>query len=529
MDSLVTLADRYTHLDGIRENYLDRAREVSKVTLQYIFPPDGWTAGEMLTAPSQNIGTMGVKNLAAKLMQTQIPLTVAFFKMSIANSMLEDIEDEEKSEIEKDFAGFEQTIMRDIDEKNDRTTFEELLLHLLIGGNGLLHTHKDGLMFFSLEKYVVRRDAMGTPIEIILKETFSPETVPEEVLAMATAQGMIQDTHSDVAQGHDKTIDVYTRIHLVKRRYEVYQMIGTEVIPGSEANYPMDKSPWLPLRMIKVSGEDYGRGYAEEYFGDLSTLEGLQRSLIEGGAAAAKLIFLVAPNGSTDREEIAVAENCAIISGRADDVATVQTEKSPDFQFVFNTAMEIKERLSQAFLMNSSVQRDAERVTAEEIRFMAQQLDSSLGGIHSVLSNEFARPYLYRKIAILEREGKLPRLRLDEIQFSITTGLSALGRSQDGIRLSQLVQGLSQIIGQEEVVKRLNVEKFMIKMSLAESIDPEEIWKTEAEVMEAQQQEQQQGMVDNALPNAINQGGQLMNTAMQQQQQSGEQENASST
>ena len=31
----------------------------------------------------------------------------------------------------------------------------------------------------------------------------------------------------------------------------------------------------MPLRMIRVDGENYGRSYAEEYLGDLKSLEGI--------------------------------------------------------------------------------------------------------------------------------------------------------------------------------------------------------------------------------------------------------------
>ena len=35
-------------------------------------------------------------------------------------------------------------------------------------------------------------------------------------------------------------------------------------------------------------------------------------------------------------------------------------------------------------LLNSSVQRNAERVTAEEVRYMAQELETALGGVYSI-------------------------------------------------------------------------------------------------------------------------------------------------
>lgn len=39
-------------------------------------------------------------------------------------------------------------------------------------------------------------------------------------------------------------------------------------------------------------------------------------------------------------------------------------------------------------LLNSAVQRNGERVTAEEIRYVAGELEDTLGGVYSLLSQE---------------------------------------------------------------------------------------------------------------------------------------------
>ena len=58
--------------------------------------------------------------------------------------------------------------------------------------------------------------------------------------------------------------------------------------------------------------------------------------------------------------------------------------------------------------MARSVQRDAERVTAAEVNLMAQELENSLGGIYSILTQEFQLPYLRRRMHLLVRQGKVP-------------------------------------------------------------------------------------------------------------------------
>ena len=62
--------------------------------------------------------------------------------------------------------------------------------------------------------------------------------------------------------------------------------------------------------------------------------------------------------------------------------------KLGDFRIAYDTMQRIETRLEHAFLLNASVQRQAERVTAEEIRFMAEALEQSLGGIYDELKDK---------------------------------------------------------------------------------------------------------------------------------------------
>ena len=52
--------------------------------------------------------------------------------------------------------------------------------------------------------------------------------------------------------------------------------------------------------------------------------------------------------------------------GDANDVSTLQLQKFNDFRVAQETIRTLTERLSYAFLNNSAIRRDAERVTAEE-------------------------------------------------------------------------------------------------------------------------------------------------------------------
>ena len=93
-----------------------------------------------------------------------------------------------------------------------------------------------------------------------------------------------------------------------------------------------------------------------------------------------------------EQENLGESPNGAIIEGSANDVSVLQVNKFADFRIAYDTMNRIETRLQLAFLLNSSIQRNAERVTASEIRFMAEDLEQALGGIYSILSQEFQLP-----------------------------------------------------------------------------------------------------------------------------------------
>ncbi len=89
------------------------------------------------------------------------------------------------------------------------------------------------------------------------------------------------------------------------------------------------------MRFNTVDAEPYGRGRVEEFMGDLQAMESLSQALVEGSAAAAKVVFTVSPSSTTKPATLAQAGNGAIIQGRPDDIGVVQVGKTADFQTAY--------------------------------------------------------------------------------------------------------------------------------------------------------------------------------------------------
>ncbi|MDO8839657.1 MAG: portal protein [Parvibaculum sp.] len=492
---------RYLQLESAREPFLTRARDCSKLTIPAIVPPQSHSSSATLPTPFQSIGARGVNNLANKLILALLPPNSPILRMVVADDVLEEIMAMEGStaEVETALSKYERSVMKEIESAGDRNPVFEGFKHLVIAGNVLLYIGKDGLRVFHLHRYVCKRDPMGNAIEIVTREDVAPEVFRKyHRFDAALVDQLTRDGRKD-----DETVEVYTHIKRLPDKWEVYQETNGLVIPETRGTFPLDKSPYIPLRWTRIDGEDYGRGHVEEYFGDLKSLEALTRAIVEGAAAAAKVLFLVNPNGTTQQRVIAEAPNGAVRSGNSQDVTVLQLNKYADFRVAKEIASEIEQRLSFAFLLNSTVQRSAERVTAEEIRYVASELEDALGGLYSLMSSEFQLPYVKRRIALAKG---LPKLPANVVNPVIITGIEALGRGQDLRKLDLFVGDLLAKVG-EQGLARLNMDEYLRRRAAALSMDVTGLLKTDEQVAEEQKQAQMTQMVDRLGPEAMKQIG----------------------
>jgi hypothetical protein len=388
-----------------------------------------------------------------------------------------------RTDLEKALADVERSVSQEVEVQNFRNGIFQALKNLLISGNSLLYLPDEGGMrVFRLDRYVVKRDPMGNVTHIAVKETVAPMMLPESVR---------EDVYREEKENN---CDLYTAIIRDGNKFKVHQDVKGMLIEESVGEYPIEKSPWLPLRYTQIDGEDYGRGFVEEYIGDIKSLEALTKAIVEGSAAAAKVLFMVNPNGTTRARTLAEAPNGAIVQGSDGDVSVLQLNKFNDFRTAQATMQGITDRLSQAFLLTSGVVRDAERVTAEEIRMLSQELEAALGGLYSLLSQELQLPIVSRLMDRMSKDKRLPKLPKDIVKPTIVTGVEALGRGNDLQRLDLFLAGANQVVGPQAVNQYLNVSDYFKRRATALGIETEGLIKTEEEIQQAMQQAQMMEM-----------------------------------
>jgi len=507
-----TAKSAYSEMENGRYSYLQRARDCSRLTLPHLMTDDGDQSAQRLPTPYQSVGARGVNNLASALLLSLLPPNAPFFRFVLdakAQNRLMALSPNAKAEVDTSLSELERRVQKEIESQGIRSSLFEAIKQLIVCGSVVLYFPDDGPMrVIKLDRFVVKRDPMGNAKKIIIKETVAPAMLPEE----------IQPFVKSCMCNHDNTVDIYTCCHRMRDRVEVYQEVEGEIVPDSYGTYPIEQSPFLALRMNRVDGEDYGRSYVEQYLGDLISLESLSKSIVEAAAASAKLLFLVNPTGTTRAKTLAQAPNGAIREGNAADVTVLQANKGADLQVALSTAQGISERLSYAFLLTEATIRNAERVTAEEVRLVTQSIERQLGGIYSILSQEFQLPLVGRVIDRLTKTKRMPKLPKDFVTPTIVTGIDALGRGNDLNRLDIYLQGIGQILGPQMIQQYIDVREYLNRRAASLGIDTAGLVKSEEQLQMEQQQAMQMQLLAQHGNQAMAEGGKVLQANMKNAQ-----------
>ena len=505
-----TAQARFDDLSMYRSIYLRRAIDCSQLTIPSLIPEsdENYQTGaepyNRLRSLYQGAGARGCSSISAKLLLALYPPSQPFFRLVIdkgqIRKFLEETGGEEQetlSQLDVALSSIERQILGRLDKMQTRPALFEAIKHLIVGGNALLYVGRDNMRMWSLRSYVVDRDPEGNVSEIVIKETVSDKYLPEG-----------EKPDEDSASGKAKANNIYTHVKFdaTQDRVEWHQEFHGKTVKGSQGFSRIDNCPWLVLRLHKIAGESYGRSLCEEVLGDLNSLESLSKAIVEGSLISAKAMFLVNPNGVTRADSLARAENGAIVAGNAADVEALQVGKAADMSVALQTIQLLERRISFTFLMNESVQRDAERVTAEEIRLMAEQLESGLAGVYSMLSQELQLPLIKRVLFLMEQAGEIPPIPVDLVDPQITTGLEAIGRGNDKQRLTNFLQVTSAALGPEQMLTLINPSELIRRFAASDGIDIAGLVKTEEELQAEQSQQQKVALEEQLASNAANSG-----------------------
>lgn len=528
-------ASLYTKGEAAREPFLRRGRDAAMLTIPALLPEFEEQEEDDYALPFQSVGADGVNNLSASLLLTLLPPNEPFFRFVVTPEGEEVLAEElagqppekvqeVKSQIEAQLSVLEQQVIRRIEKERLRPGLGEALKQLLAVGNTVIDygdDKDDSIRVFRLDQYVVERLGNGEVFRIIIREEVLVETLTDEerVLANASSSSVFDTGSANTAD--DSTVHLYTVVQRTNPRrkgeaeYAMWQELGDIMVPGTYKTYTANKVPIHAYWFSRNYGKNYSLSYVDQYVGDLKSLEGLSEAQVEAAAAAARLLVMVDPAGMTNKQDVEKAPNLGVIAGRLKDVAMLQANKLSDFRVVSEVANKIEDRLNRAFLITEGVIRDAERVTAEEIRLLRQSIESKLGNVYAMMTEEVQEPQLDRIIAQMEEDGEMPDLP-NGVEYMIVAGVDSLGKAQAMDRHMNFLGAARELIGPDQLAVYLNPSELLRRLATFTRVQPVGLINSEEAVKATQERQQQLAMAEKLGPGMIREGGNLLQNQQEQ-------------
>ena len=503
-----TAADAYLDLSTKRQAVLDMGRLMAELTIPSVFPPQGYNTGDPLPGNNQSLGSMLVNNLASALMFMAFPPGQPIMRFEPVEYKLQeqiDAEPELWGHILMALSRLELSHRKRFQATPLSSAYVGYLKVLLIAGNCLWkHLKLSEPTYHLPDKYVVKRAASGLPLACIHEEELSFVSLDAD--HQAQIEQLVDEKYGGSENGSntrkpwDRTVKVHYCMKIKmgassgdKPTWLYWEECLGEVLDGTEFESDFETPPMWPGWLIPVYGQDWGRGYCEEYRGDLYTLESMASAINDGAAMAALSLMFVKP-GQTSLKQVREARNLSILSGNADDVTAFKSDKSADMNFVLSREETVAKRLGSAFLMNSSIQRNGERVTAEEWKRMGQELDKAMGGLYTSTAQGNQRVIIMRAIRLHEEEAKhLPAIPTDLVNVEVITGIDALGQTTEAEQLEEFAHaGLQAFPKAWE--ENVDANNYLTRWAAAKGLKPDGLLKKSEQVQQERQVQQQQAM-----------------------------------
>lgn len=426
-------ASRFTTLDGNRSQLKTFWEQYAAYTFPYLCPDDTFDGNQYrMSEVYDSVVAKGVNHLANRLMVTLFGSSNPFCRLKIPKKLQAQLLSESnmtEDDLDELLSEGEQEMLEVLAESGIRTKLFEVLKHLIVIGNVAIDRAED-YTILPVKDYVVVRSVSGRVLEVIFRTNLSYDELSD------AAKDKLPKSVKD-----EKVLAQYVWCKFSSSGYTCTKWVNDNFL-GDEftQTYTEKDFPYSILTWVLPAKCNYGVGLIEEHRGDVFTMDILSESMSDGAILASQYRWRVSPGGGMDINEFKDSVNGDALPGEKDDIALVTADNTRQLDVIMQVSEKYERRLAEVFLQNSALVRQAERVTAEEIRMMAQEMDTALGGVYTRLSMELQKPLA---LWLLPRTGSFKKGAA--IEPVVITGLDALSRTADTERLLRFLTNINQI------------------------------------------------------------------------------------
>lgn len=479
-----SVVEMWQELSNKRTGLISRCERYSQLTIPSICPEDGYDEqSDELRHDHQAVGVTAVNNLVNKMMLAMFAPSRPFMRYTLPKAQLAKILKAvgmDEAQLREELSATEMDTVRELDNLGLRPKLYELMAHLIITGNACRLMDGDVMRVIGIKNYVVCRDNKGFMLQCIIKERCVVRELDPELRALVSAQDSAEVDYYRWFEWEPE------RKQYMERQYLDNVEIADRKYRGQykKEDCPVQAHYWrLP------DSKDYGIGHVEDFCGDFEGLSQLSEAELNACILASEFRWLMDPAGNMRVEDFKLSKNGDVIPGTEGQLQLVSAGAiSGTITVVSASADKYIRRISSGFLITQGLVRDAERVTAEEIRVLANDLETQLGGIYSMLALNLQQPLAYW---LMQRVNG-GTLKGTGFKPTIVTGLDALSRNGDLENVRLFLADVAQITTlPPETQKWLKLGTILSELAAGRGLRSSQYVATQEEVAQADAAEQQ--------------------------------------
>jgi len=475
-----------------RTGLLKRVERYAALTIAKVCYPDNFDSDNTDDSHDyQSLGAQAVNHLSNKLMLAMFAPSRPFMKLKAGDKATASAARANLTEVQINsvLAAGERKAVAELDNSGQRPKLFQVMRHLIVAGNVVLDTSGKVLRVIGLKKFVVKRSLAGDVLHLVIRE-----------------QVRFDELDPNIRKLYDKRYQdasVVAFFKWIKREdngsYTMTQWVNENRLPREyNGRWSAETCPYNVITWDLADESNYGTGLVEEYVGDLEACSVLSESSVDGGVLGTELRWMVNPNGVTSVEDLNNSENGDALPGLPADVAPVQGGNPNAVQMAEQVNDKYEKRIARGFLMGSAVIRDAERVTTEEVRLTATELETAYGSVYSTLATSLQKPvanWLFKRIDL--------DLRGSDLSVTIVTGLDALSRNGDLENFRLAMADMAAITAvPPALAARMKWEEVAAFVGQGRGVELAKFILTDAEFAKAQREQQQSAIAQQVMTTA---------------------------
>lgn len=429
-----------------------------------------------------SIGAEGLNNFISQVSKLAFPAQGAFFRVE-GKKGAENLSKLSKQRREDIYRRLEEASMQELYMRGLHAQKFMLVGTLLCLGDVTYRVplnKKSKIQVYDMNDVVIKRSRNGRVVDIIIKEDTEFRYLSREARDKLSLSGkMYKD---------DDIVSLYTHIFLDTDIDKMVIKHSVDDIPlDTKENFCIPQECEYQVGSLTVKrGSHYGTGVVQQYLPLIHKANVYADTATDTAVAGSLVNWAVAPSATVRPEEFANREQGQPFGVKPQDIQPIQANVGQHLQITQQQYAQIVNTLQRVFLMFTAVQRDAERVTAQEIRMVAQKLEETHFGLYATIAENLQRPLAHLGLSLIDDEELTPYK--DEVEIKVVTAMEAQSR---GVELDNILGALNSttILNSvpPQVQEHLKISNLENAIFNNHNVTPDEFIKSEEEVQAERQ------------------------------------------